>query len=293
MGVQAHPVSWFVRVLWLALPFTLGDAIGQALANRSAHVALVATVIAWIGWAIGAVALVAALPAALTATRIVGPAAPPVAAAAAWWGDLDALTVAGLVLASLAAVLSCSGWIADDHVDGPSYGDERRFSLRAPGPLLVGAVPLAWVVVVVGAVSGPMLLAAHQWLVGAILTVVGLVLGAAAARSLHTLSTRFVVFVPAGMTLVDPSSIIDAVLFPRTSILGFGPAPLEGERCDLSQQALGLALEVVTREATHLTVRTGRRTAEERAARAVVFTPARPAAVLAEAATRDIATAGV
>ncbi|MCC6226915.1 MAG: hypothetical protein IT195_10990 [Microthrixaceae bacterium] len=291
--MQAHPVSWFVRVLWLALPFTVGDAIGHALADRSSHVALVATVIAWLGWTIGALALVTALPIALTAARIVGPAAAGVAAAAAWWGELDALSITGLALAVVAAVLSCSGWVADDHVDGPSYGEERRFSLRAPGPLLLGAIPLAWAITVAGAVAGPMLLAAHQWAVGAIVAVVGAALGAAAGRSLHTLSTRFVVFVPAGMTLVDPSSIIDAVLFPRTSILSFGPAPLEGERCDLSQQALGLALEVVTREPTQLTVRTGRRVAEERAARAVVFTPARPAAVLAEAAARNIATAEV
>lgn len=284
-------MSWITRVAWLALPFTAGDTIGAALADHSVHVRTVATVIVWVGWAAGALALVAALPVGLTAARILGPAAVAVAAAAAWRGGIDAMAIVGIVVAVIAGVLCCSGWVADDHVNGESYGDERRFSLRAPGPLLLSAIPLAWVVAIVGFAAGPLWLAAHQWVAGAVATVIGWTLAAFAVRSLHTLSRRFLVFVPAGMTLVDPSTLVDAVLFPRKSVLSFGPAPAEGERCDLSQQALGLALEVVTREPSQLTVRTGRRTAEERVARAVAFTPARPAAVLAEAAARKIATA--
>ncbi len=286
--MHAHPVSWLARVVWLTLPFTVGAAIGPALADRSSGVSLVVSLIVWVGWAIGAIGLLTPLPIALTAVRIVGPAAVPVAAAAAWGGDLDAVSITGIVVAVVAAVLCCSGWVADEHVDGPSYGPERRFALRAPGGLLLSGIPLAWVLVVAGATVGPLLLGARQWVLGGVLTTLGWAVAALGARSLHTLSQRFIVFVPAGVTLVDPSILVDAVLFPRTSLLSFGPAPLDGERCDLSQQALGLALEVVTREPTSLTVRTERRRAEERTSRAVVFTPARPAAVLAEAASRKL-----
>lgn len=289
--MHAHPVVWFTRVIWLTLPFTVGDAVGDALAGRSHHVALVATLLAWIGWAVGAVALVTPLPLALSAVRIVGPAAAPVAAAAAWQGDLGVVSGLGIATAVVAAVACCSGWVADNHIDGASYGPERRFALRIPGTLLLSAVPLAWIVAVGGVIVGPLLLAAHQWAVGTVALVVGCGLAGAAFRSLHTLSERFVVFVPAGVTLVDPSILVDAVLFPKTSVLSFGPAPLDGERCDLSQQALGLAIEIVTREPMQFAMRTGRRSAEELATRAVVFTPARPAAVLAEAAARHLATA--
>jgi hypothetical protein len=75
---------------------------------------------------------------------------------------------------------------------------------------------------------------------------------------------------------------------PRSSLVQLGPAPLEGDRLDLSGQALGLALELVAADPLELTIKDGRRSAHEQQARRVVFTPARPSAVLAEATRRRL-----
>jgi hypothetical protein len=286
--VNAHPVTWTVRVLWLALPFTVGDALGDALARRSAPVQHVVVAGSWIGWAAGLVALVVALPVMLTAVRFVVPAAIAVAAWTTWRSDATALSIAGLVVSVVAAVLAWSGYVADDFVDGASYGDERRFALRSPAVLVIGPLPLAVAVATAGVAAGPLLLAAKRWAAGVALVAVGWLVAAAALRSLHTLSRRFVVFVPAGITLVDPALLVDAVLVPRSSLVQLGPAPLEGDRLDLSGQALGLALELVAVDPLDLTVKDGRRSAHELSARRVVFTPARPSAVLAEAARRRL-----
>jgi hypothetical protein len=286
--VKAHPVTWLLRAFWLVLPFTTGDALGSALADRSAPVQHIVTVGCWAVWAILAVALVVTHAITLTTIRLGVPGAVVVAGWAAWHSDGSATAIVGLVAAVVAAGLVLSGFVADDFVDGSSYGDERRFALRAPGPLLLGPIPLAWAVLVAGVIVGPLWLACECWIRGVIATVVGWTLAGLAWRAVHTLSKRFVVFVPAGMTLVDPSTLIDAILFPRRSVIALGPAPAHGDHLDLTQQALGLALEVTLDEPFGMTLRRGRNASEETEAVRVAFTPGRPAAVLAEATRRRL-----
>src|SRR5205085_10800148 len=114
--------------------------------------------------------------------------------------------------------------LVDEFVGGSSYGPERRFSLRTPVPLLLGPVELAWLAVVVPAVAGPLLLAARQWVAGALLLAVGAVAARWSVRSLHLLARRWLVFVPAGLVVHDPMVLTDAVLFPKRMVSSIGPA---------------------------------------------------------------------
>ena len=113
-------------------------------------------------------------------------------------------------------------------------------------PLVLGPVPLAWLAAVVAPVAGALLLAAEQWLAGAAVLAVGLPLAAVAVRALHGLTRRWVVFVPAGFVLHDHHALVEPVLFPRRSIRRLGPAPADPgpDTTDLTQGALGLALEL-------------------------------------------------
>jgi len=242
----------------------------------------------WVLWAALAVALAVPHAITLTTIRLGVPGAVVVAAWASWHSNSSASSIAGLVIAVVAGGLALSGFVADEYVDGSSYGDERRFALRVPGPLMLGPIPLAWAAVVTGITIGPLWLACECWIRGIIGTAVGFTLAALAWRAVHTLSKRFVVFVPAGMTLVDPSTLIDAILMPSRSVMTIGPAPADGNFLDLSQHALGLALEVTLNEPFGMTLRRGRNESEEVEASRIVFTPARPAAVLAEAARRRL-----
>jgi len=108
-------------------------------------------------------------------------------------------------------------------------------------------------------------------------------------RSLHTLSRRWAVFVPAGMVLHDPLTLLDPVLFQRSTVAGIGPAAAGSDALDLSQRAPGLALELALKEEVTFTLlvplnREGRPATTTK----FLFTPTRPGAVLDEARRRRL-----
>ena len=284
-------MTWSLRVLWLTLPFTLGDALGDALSAHSTSVSRMTTIAAWISWALVLVASLIPRPVTLTLLRFAMPAALPLAIWVCIDGDLTTTAVIGLVTAAVCAVAACTAWVADDFVDGSSYGDERRFSLRAPGALVAGPIPIIWVAGVAGATVGPLLLATAAGRVGrvvvaSLVTLIGAAVLAAALRSLHTLSARCAVMVPAGLTLVDPLSLGESALLPRARMRHLGPAFADTDALDLSQRALGLALQVDMGSPVELLRRDGRRRASEITASSIVFTPGRPGALLRDAADR-------
>ena len=290
--MRAHPLTWTLRLIWLTLPFTVGDAIAAATTGRSDAVRVVASTGAWVVWAIVLVALVVPRPMTLTIVRF---AVPTSLVAAAWAllatteGDVEALGIVGLVSAAIASLLATSAWVADDFVDGASYGDERRFSLRAPGALVVGPIPLVWAAGVAGLAIGPMLAASGDGsgrLVGVVVGLAGLAVTAWSLRSLHVLSRRAAVFVPAGLTLVDELALGESTLMARSAMVRLGPAAADTDATDLSQRALGLALEVGLEAPVGLLIRDGARSAHEMSTARIVFTPARPASLLREAAAR-------
>jgi len=278
-------VPWLVGALWAALPFTAGPALAQALDGTSGPVRLVASAGLWIGWAAGMVAAALPHPVALTCLRMLAPAGAAVAVAAAAGGHGSPLAV-GWTVVVLAWVLSPA--VGARCVNGPAYPNERRYLLRIPGPLLFGPLELAWAVAVAAVCAGPLLLAARQWILGAACVLVGAPAAVVLVRSIHNLSRRWTVFVPAGVVLHDPLALVDPVLFTRRTVTTLRPATI-GEGLDLTQGSPGLALELVLAEPVPLTLmKAGRRQGRSESAARVVFTPTRPGAVIEEARTRRI-----
>jgi hypothetical protein len=281
---------WPARLTWAVLPLLLGASLGEALDARSIAVARTVAVLAWVTWAGVLVAVLLPTTVSLTAVRVATPTAMATAAWAATAGEpgaIDALAVAG---AALALVVAFSPLTGDAFVDGSAYGHERRFALRVPPTLVLGPIPLAWIGAVAGPVGGPLLLAARQWLAGALVLAVGIPVAVVSVRALHGLARRWVVLVPAGLVLHDPHALSDAVLLPRTSIASLGPAPADApaDRRDLTQGALGLALELVTDEPIDIVPRRRGRRVEAEKVQRITFTPSRPGALLAEAAARRL-----
>jgi hypothetical protein len=226
----------------------------------------------------------------LTALRIAAPAALGAANWAALAGDpgaADAVAVGGAALTFVAAFSPLTG---EAFINGSSYGDERRLPLRVPGALLFGPLPLAEVAAVAGPIAGPLLLAARQWVAGSVVLAAGLPLAYVAVRALHGLARRWVVLVPAGLVLHDQHTLVEAVLFPRTTIRRLGPAPADAadQALDLTQRALGLALLLELEEPVVVSPRrSGERLHVESVDR-LLFTPTRPGALLGAAAGRRI-----
>ena len=91
-----------------------------------------------------------------------------------------------------------------------------RFPLRIPTPLLLLPVPLA-VVARRRAASRPVRCCSPTVAScsGSLAVVVGVPLAAFLVRSLHALSRRWFVIVPAGVVIVDPLILLDPVLMRR------------------------------------------------------------------------------
>jgi hypothetical protein len=246
----------------------------------------------WGAWTLGLVAVLAPRPLGLTALRTIAPlfvvvavllstAASPVAA------------IAAVVATLLNAVLAARAPTAMACVGGSAYGDEVRHPLEVPPALLVGPLPLAVLLVGAGVAAGPLLLADGQVVAGIVAVAVGLPLAGFLVRSLHGLSRRWAILVPAGLLVVDPMTLADPVLFTREQIARLTPdgrgRAAGPDEVDLRLGATSSSLEVSTRDHVHLARMLGRRRgAKVIGTRHVLFAPVRAGALLRVAAERRL-----
>ena len=287
--------KWAFAVVWVTLPFIAGPALADTLDPRSPMFRTVVSVALWVVW--GATLLAALVPrtVTLTAIRIVAPAS---VAAVIWGaavtpsaGPADLVAIVVTAVATAVALLPTTG---DEYVNGSSYGDERRFPLRAPLALLLGPIELAWAVVVVGVVGGPLLLAAQVWAVGALALLIGWPLAWWVVRSLHTLSRRWLVFTPAGLVLHDQLVVVEAMLVVRRQLASIAPALADTTARDLTLASPGLVLEIRMTEPLAISPTPARRVRGEQPGvvstdvDAVLVTPTRPGVVLTEATRRRL-----
>jgi hypothetical protein len=290
-----HFGRWATAVCWLVLPLAAGPSFGDALDERGRAVQLVATSGLWGLWVVGLIAALVTSTVSLTVVRVLAPAS----VVAAGWAALvvpdgaSAPESVALGLTTLAAVVSLSAPVGDRFVNGSSYGDERRMPLRPPGLLLLGPIELTWAVVVAGVVTGPLLLAAEVWVPGGLLLVVGWAAAALGLRSLHALTRRWLVFVPAGLVVVDRMALTDSFLVQRQRVDSIGPAPTDTRALDLTVGAIGLALELRLTRPDALTPAPARRrggdaVVEPVEVEAVLVAPSRPGWVLEEARQRRL-----
>jgi hypothetical protein len=282
--------NWGLAALWAVQPLISGPAFGDSLDARADAFRTAATIGLWGLWALVLLATLVPRTFTLTLIRV----AIPASVVAAGWATLAAAEPGwqhGLALASTlaAAVASLAPTTGERFVNGSAYGAERRFPLRAPGLVMLGLVEAVWMAVVAGAVAGPLLLASEQWAAGAAATVVGWPLAVAGTRSLHRLAQRWLVFVPAGLALVDPLTLADAISMPARTLVSIQPALADTTAHDLTAGALGLAVHAAFTElltiAPLVSSDDGSALVE---VNAILFTPTRPGAVLREALDRGL-----
>ncbi len=218
-------IPWVLRVLWISLPVTAGQALGDAIGGFADGPRLVAAVLLWAGWAAVLSATLVPRPIALTITRLGTPVAFVVATLAALSGRASTpASIVAVVVTAATAALGTRGEFARVCAQGAAYGDEERFPLTIPATIGAIILPLAVIVAGAGIATGPLLLADRHWVAGAIAIVLGLPASWLTARTVHQLSRRWIVLVPAGLVVADPLTLTDPVLFPRAHIAGLGPA---------------------------------------------------------------------
>lgn len=285
--------SWFARLTWVLLPVSVGGALGDALSSWSDAPARVAAVFLWSAWAIGLVALLAPRPWGLTVLRVVAPAVVLLTLPSVTSASAASAILAGSS-AIVATVFALSASVAQTAANSIAYGDELRFPLRTPVSLLVGPVPLAVVLVGAGACAGPLLLADGRIVVGVVVTAIGLPIAVAMVRSLHSLARRFLVFVPAGVVVVDPLTLADPVLMRREQIARIGEerdGPTVAGALDLRLGTRAGTIEIVLRAPQTFARRHGRHDSELADAEVVLVATIRTAALITTAGERRFATA--
>lgn len=282
---------------WITQPFTSGLLLGEALSNADDPYRTTVSILAWTAWLFILLAIAIPRPVTLTVARL----GTTGGVAATLWATVDiaadetdvasAIIAVGLV-ASIAAFATINlPGVGDRFVDGVSYGDEVRFLLRAPGPVLLFLLPVSTTVIVVGLAAGPLLLADEQWVAGAIVTVVGFAMSWLPLNAIHRLTNRFLVFVPNGLVVHDLTQMREPALFVKREIAGLAPAPVDTTARDITAAALGLALELRFTKATELTFVSGPSTSEVGSVRSILVSPTRPAAVMRTALERGITIA--
>jgi len=281
---------WCARLTWALLPVSAGVALTDALDGWATGPARVAGVLLWAAWAVGLVALLAPRPWGLTALRVIAPASVFVAL----WsitgasGGAAALAVTTCIVATAFAL---SAEVAQATGNSLAYGDETRFPLRIPPALFLAPVPLAVLFIGAGVSVGPLLLANEQYIAGAALTVVGVALAVVLARSLHALSVRWLVLVPAGVVVVDPLALADPVLMRREVIDRVGRAagiPSNPGVVDLRLGSLAGTIAIGLNTPQSFARRRGRRDATMHDAHFVLVSTVRTNAFVRQAGSRRI-----
>ena len=288
--MSSRVLPWVLRVVWAAMPFTVGPLLGEALRHHTDAVSVAASVGLWGAWAVVLVATLVPHPIGLTVLRCVAPGAAAVALVGVIVGGPSSLSATvGVAWSVAVAVLTLQPATAVLFVNGPAYPNERRLPLAAPSALLLGPLELAWAAVVGLPAVAVVLMASSQWVVGAVVAVAGAAAVWFLGRALHGLTLRWVVFVPAGLVLHDPMGLVDPVLFVREVVESVGPAPADSTALDLTQGAAGLTVELRLKTVVplHLVTRGNHEGTAVEADR-VLFTPSRPGAMLDEAARRRL-----
>jgi hypothetical protein len=283
---------WLARVAWFVLPLTAGVALADAIDDWSSEPALVAQLLAWSAWTLGAFVLLAPRPWGFTALRVLAPAALVIAITCAWSSGAGAAALA-IVTTALAASLVLGGPIAAAAANGAAYGDEQRFPLRAPLALLAGPVPLAALLVAAVATLPALMLAAGNPF-GLLVLLVGAPSALLALRALHGLARRMVVLVPAGVVVVDALTLSEPVLVPRERVARIERVDVLGAPKGTLDLRLGTAFGTVAlrlREPVTFLHRRARRAGELVSPTTVLVAPLRPDALLRAASRRRIPTA--
>jgi hypothetical protein len=213
-----------LRAAWLTLPLTAGPAAAAALRGWNAAPRAAAATMLWLAWAAGLLATLAPRPQTLTAIRVIAPTFFVLAILAAWSGSPSALATVGALLATaICSGLTSGHDLAFAAANSGAYGDEWRFPLRVPPSLFLGPLPLARVLVVAGIATPVLVLADGKTVLGLVSLVIGAVLVYVLGRSLHSLSRRWAVLVPAGFVVVDPLTLTDPHLFLRERVRAMTP----------------------------------------------------------------------
>jgi hypothetical protein len=283
MPAAAQTVVWLARGAWLAVAIAGGAAVGAALDESARAVQLAGTLGAWIGWAVGAIALAIPGVSTLTLARAAVPASLVVSAVTLIGGVGAAQAISLLAPALATSALVATAEFGGVYIQASAYGDERRFGLRPPLGYLVACVA-TWLVTMTAVILAVPALAGRAWILALVSGVVAAGGLAVLPRRWHRLSRRWLVLVPAGLVVHDPVVLADTLMLPRRIVatVTLATSRTAASAADLTGPTPGLAVELTLNTAAPAVLAPTpiRREGTPMRVAAVLVSPTRPGAAL-------------
>jgi hypothetical protein len=235
-----RPERIVVSVVLLAWAALVLSSPWQTIADdASRSVAWVVLSWGWFLWTGVGASLLVPSPMSLTIVRIAVPLSVVVSVVAS-----QPLAV----FCSVVALIVCTSPVfVDAMVQGGAYGDETRFALRTPLPYVVPAV-VAWLLYTAALIGGSLFLAARQYIFGAVLVAIGILLSRTIPRRLHRLARRWLVLVPVGIVVHDHLVLHETIMAHSGKILSVTRTSDIGEAADLTGGVVGDRITIALTE---------------------------------------------
>jgi len=226
-------IAWPIRALWIAF----------ALAPNGF------SVVAWILWALVAIATWIHHPISLTTARCLAPIVIIGVIFNAVTNPWDAINVAVSACGIISLMLMFTAEYGSAHVQAGAYGNERRFLLRVPAPVVLPTF-ITWSLFAVLIFILESSEQNRNYSLGIPLL---LVLCAALwkfAPQMHRLSKRWLVRVPAGWVVHDDLMLAENLLIRSHNLIAIDLALADTEALDLSGMTRGVPIQISLREMT-------------------------------------------
>ena len=226
-------IAWPVRVLWIAF----------ALAPNGFGV------VAWILWAVVAVGTWIHHPISLTTIRCLAPIVVFCASAYLLSDSLSSANIAVSTCGIISLMLMFTADYGSAHVQAGAYGNERRFLLRIPAPVVLPTL-ITWALVATVLVVLESAVQSENYVLGIPLLLALIAMSWKFAPQMHRLSKRWLVRVPAGWVVHDDLLLAENLLVRSHNLVAINFALADSEALDLSGMTRGVPIQISLREMT-------------------------------------------
>ena len=226
-------IAWPVRVLWIFV----------ALAPNGFGV------VAWILWALVAIGTWIHHPISLTTIRCLAPIAVFYSAVYALSESLSSLNIAVVTCGIISLMLMYTADYGSAHVQAGAYGNERRFLLRIPAPVVLPTL-ITWALFATVLVVLENAVQSENYVLGIPLLLALIAMSWKFAPQMHRLSKRWLVRVPAGWVVHDDLMLAENLLIRSHNLTAMDFALADSEALDLSGMTRGVPIQISLREMT-------------------------------------------
>jgi hypothetical protein len=246
--LKLKDISWIVRVLWLVAAL-LPNNLTDTMSSHSQVLRTTMSVELWGLWALVALATWLHHPISLTTARCIVPVVVAHLLVGLPDSSFGVANVIGAACALVALVLIYTSNYGSIHVQAGAYGDERRYLLRVPAPIVMPLI-LGWGVMMIVVCITPLMLASERYVLGGVGVVLSVGLLWQLPMRLHRLSRRWLVKVPAGWVVHDDLVLNENLLIKKHDVVSMSLALEGSEAIDLTGMTRGVPIEVQLREMT-------------------------------------------